>query len=231
MPAGSNILNVVRLGRMSYARVLELQLRAVERVKNSREAGATEEFLFLVEHEPPVITVGRGGDADHVLASADRLAALGVELHQSSRGGDVTYHGPGQIVAYPVIDLAARGRDIHAYLRNLEEAVIRTLAGYGLAAARAEKFTGVWIGREKICAIGVAVTRWVTYHGLALNVSTALDHFNLIVPCGLRERGVTSLTKLLGRPVATDEVATALAEELAKVLKFARTAEASVESV
>jgi lipoate-protein ligase B len=229
MPPASNILNVVRLGRMNYAAALALQLRAVDRVKSTRDAGATEEFLFLVEHDPPVITVGRGGDAAHVLASANRLADLGVELHQSSRGGDVTYHGPGQIVAYPVIDLAARGRDIHGYMRNLEEAVIRVLSGYGLTGERDAKFTGVWIGREKICAIGVAVTRWVTYHGLALNVSTSLDHFDLIVPCGIRERGVTSLAKLLARPVATDEVATALAAELADVLHFAGTADAGVE--
>ncbi len=226
MPPASNILNLIRLGRMNYAAALALQLRAVERVKVSREAGATEEFLFLVEHDPPVITVGRGGERENVLASAEQLAALGVELHEASRGGDVTYHGPGQIVAYPVIDLAARGRDIHGYLRNLEEAVIRVLAEYGLAGERDAKYTGVWVGREKICAIGVAITRWVTYHGLALNVSTALDHFDLIVPCGIRERGVTSLEKLLGRPVDMDEVEMALAAELAKVLKFAGTAEA-----
>jgi len=229
MPVGANILKVVRLGRMNYSAALEIQMRAVERVKASREAGATTEFLFLVEHDPPVITVGRGGEAKNVLASAERLAALGVELHEASRGGDVTYHGPGQIVAYPVIDLAARGRDIHAYLRNLEEAVIRVLAGYGLAGERDAKYTGVWVGREKICAIGVAITRWVTYHGLALNVSTALDQFDLIVPCGIRERGVTSLEKLLGRPVGMEEVATALAVELAKVLKFAGTVETTEE--
>jgi lipoate-protein ligase B len=231
MPAGENILNVVRLGRMSYARALEIQLRAVERVKASREAGATREFLFLVEHEPPVITVGRGGEAEHVLASADRLAALGIELHESSRGGDVTYHGPGQIVAYPVIDLAARGRDIHGYLRNLEEAVIRVLTGYGLTGVRDANYTGVWTDGEKICAIGVAITRWVTYHGLALNVSPALDQFDLIVPCGLRDRGVTSLTKLLDRPVAIEEAATVLAAELAAVLHFTGTAEAGIEIV
>jgi len=169
-----NNLTVIDLGRMDYASALGVQLRAVERVKAGRDDPARPEFLLLVEHDPPVITVGRSGGAAHVLQTREALAARGIELHESSRGGDVTYHGPGQLVVYPVIDLARHGRDVHRYLRDLEEVVIRLLAGRGLQGRRDPEYTGVWIGREKVCAIGVAITRWVTYHGLALNVTADL---------------------------------------------------------
>ena len=216
---------------MSYARALEVQQRAVERVRAARESADPREFLLLVEHEPPVITVGRGGEAANVLASAERLAARGIELHQASRGGDVTYHGPGQLVAYPVVDLARHGRDVKRYLRDLEQAVIDLLADYGLAASRDSQYTGVWVGREKICAIGVAVTRWVTYHGLALNVSTKLDYFDLIVPCGIRDRGVTSLERLFGHTLLVGDVAARLIEKFVKVFGFAGAAAGRIEDI
>jgi len=214
-------LTVIDLGRMDYASALGVQLRAVEWVKAGRDGPAPPEFLLLVEHDPPVITVGRSGGAANVLQTREALAARGIELKESSRGGDVTCHGPGQLVAYPVIDLARHGRDVHRYLRDLEEVVIRLLARYGLEGRRDADYTGVWIGREKVCAIGVAITRWVTYHGLALNVAADLDHFSLIVPCGIRDRGVTSVAKALGRDVAMETVAADLVSEFAAVFGFA----------
>ena len=137
----------------------------------------------------------------HVLASRDRLRREGIEVHESSRGGDVTYHGPGQIVGYPILRLDLHGRDIHRYLRDLEEVLIRAAGAVRHRGRREEGRTGVWVGREKVAAIGVAVRRWVTYHGFALNVAPNLAHFGLIVPCGIRDTGVTSLARLLGRPV------------------------------
>ena len=221
MSSDEHNLTVIDLGRMDYASALGVQLRAVEWVKAGRDGPAPPEFLLLVEHDPPVITVGRSGGAANVLQTREALAARGIELKESSRGGDVTCHGPGQLVAYPVIDLARHGRDVHRYLRDLEEVVIRLLARYGLEGRRDADYTGVWIGREKVCAIGVAITRWVTYHGLALNVAADLDHFSLIVPCGIRDRGVTSVAKALGRDVAMETVAADLVSEFAAVFGFA----------
>jgi len=202
-------LVVLDVGRAAYEPTLRLQERLVEDVL----AGAEERaYLVLVEHEPPVITLGRGSREAHVLVSRERLAREGVEVHEAGRGGDVTYHGPGQLVGYPILRLDLHGRDVRRYLRDLEEVLIRVLARFGLAGRRAEGLTGVWAGEEKVAAIGVAVRRWVTFHGFALNVSTNLSHFDLIVPCGLRGRGVTSLSRLLGRAVAVDEVKPAVVE-------------------
>lgn len=216
-----NNLTVVRLGRMAYGPALEVQLRAVERVRQGRDEDRCDEYLLLVEHDPPVITLGRGGSRDNLLATPERLAAMGVEFHESSRGGDVTYHGPGQLVAYPVLDLNRHDRDVHRYLRDVEQTVLGLLTRYGVEGRRDEQYTGVWVGNDKVCAIGVAITRWVSYHGLALNVSTDLDHFGLIVPCGIRRRGVTSLEKLLGRKASLDSVADELIEEFVRVFEFA----------
>ncbi|NIA20909.1 MAG: lipoyl(octanoyl) transferase LipB [Anaerolineaceae bacterium] len=224
-------LTVVRLGRMAYGPALDVQLRALERVKAARDDDRPVEYLLLVEHQPPVITMGRGGDRKNLLASAARLAELGIELHESSRGGDVTYHGPGQLVAYPVLDLDRHGRDVHRYLRDIEQAVLGLLDGLGLEGRRDRQYTGVWVGREKVCAIGVAITRWVTYHGLALNVATELDRFGLIVPCGIRDRGVTSLEKLLGCKVAIDDVAAKLVEEFVRRFDFAGTVEGRASDI
>lgn len=210
------LLHVLDLGRAAYAPTLALQMRLVAglRAPSERE---NEAWLLLVEHDPPVLTMGRRAEEEHVLVSRERLAHLGIELHEVSRGGDVTYHGPGQLVAYLILRLDRHGRDVHLFMRNLEESVIRVLARYGVEGGRVEGLTGVWVGREKVAAAGVAITRWVTYHGIALNVCPQMDHFGLIVPCGISDRGVTSLSALAGRAVSVDEVRPALAECVAEV--------------
>jgi len=160
-----------------------------------------------VEH-PHVLTLGVRGDGGrgHILAPPAELDARGVELHEAGRGGDITYHGPGQIVGYPILDLNPDRCDVHRYVRDLEETLIRTAADYGIAADRAEGLTGVWVKDEKLAAIGVRISRWVTSHGFALNVSTDLDYFKLIVPCGIIGRGVTSFERLLSRQIDRCEV-------------------------
>ena len=192
-----------RLGRVAYADGLALQRALVE----ERKAGAIDDQLLLVEH-PHVLTLGVRGDGgrSHILAAPDLLAARGVEVHETGRGGDITYHGPGQIVGYPILDLKPDRTDVHRYVRDLEEVLIRAAGEYGIQAGRVEGLTGVWVGREKLAAIGVRIARWVTSHGFAFNVTTDLDYFDLIVPCGIADRGVTSLERLLGRAVDRREV-------------------------
>jgi lipoyl(octanoyl) transferase len=183
-----------------------------------RRAGRLGDLLLLVEH-PHVITLGVRGDGgrSHILATPDALDARGVEVLETGRGGDITYHGPGQIVGYPIIDLNPDRRDVHRYVRDLEDVLMRTTADYGIGATRVEGLTGVWVGREKIAAIGVRIARWITSHGFALNVTTDLDYFDLIVPCGIADRGVTSLARLLGHPVAPREVEDRVASHFAAV--------------
>jgi lipoate-protein ligase B len=205
------------LGRASYGPTVRLQERLHGEVRDAPEERA---YLVLVEHEPPVITLGRGADETHVTASHDRLETMGVEVHESARGGDVTCHGPGQLVAYPILRLDLHGRDVRGYLRDLEEVLIRVLARFGLQGERAEGMTGVWIGREKVAAIGVAIRRWVTWHGIALNVTDCLDAFDLIVPCGIRNYGVTSLARALGREVSVAEVKPHVVECMVEVFGF-----------
>jgi len=212
-------LTCIDVGRAAYAPTLELQQRLLAEVRGAADERA---YLVLVEHDPPVITLGRGADAGNVVASRERLVSEGIEIHEASRGGDVTYHGPGQLVGYPVLRLDLHGRDVHRYLRDLEEVLIRVLAGFGVVGERAAGRTGVWVGGEKVAAIGVAVSRWVTYHGFALNVAPNLDHFGLIVPCGIRDRGVTSLARLLGRPVTVAEVKPAVVECVRDIFGFDR---------
>jgi lipoyl(octanoyl) transferase len=210
-------LEVRRLGLMPYAEALALQRGLVE----DRRADRIPDTLLLVEH-PHVLTLGVRGDGgrSHILATADLLAARGVGIHETGRGGDITYHGPGQLVGYPIIDLRPDRCDIHRYVRDLEDVLIRTASDYGIAAERVRGLTGVWVGREKLAAIGVRVARWITSHGFAFNVSTDLDYFNLIVPCGIADRGVTSLARLVGRPVDAVEVANRAAVHFAKVFDF-----------
>lgn len=210
----ARLLDVRRLGRVPYPEALALQRSLVEQ----RRAGSIGDTLLLLEH-PDVLTLGVRGDGGrgHILASADLLAARGIDVHETGRGGDITYHGPGQIVGYPIIDLNPGRRDVHRYVRDLETVLIRTAANYGIQAGRVEGLTGVWVGDDKLAAIGVRIARWVTSHGFALNVSTNLDHFNLIVPCGIADRGVTSLEQLLGRVVETAEVQNRIIEHFANV--------------
>ena len=196
-------LDVRRLGRIAYGDALALQRSLVE----DRRAGRIPDTLLLVEH-PHVLTLGVRGDGgrSHILASPDTLAARGVEVYETGRGGDITYHGTGQIVGYPILDLKPDRCDVHRYVRDLEEVLIRAAADYGIQAQRVEGLTGVWVGREKLAAIGVRIARWVTSHGFALNLTTDLEYFNLIVPCGIADRGVTSLEKLVGRRLDRPDV-------------------------
>ncbi|MFO7264976.1 MAG: lipoyl(octanoyl) transferase LipB [Limnochordales bacterium] len=202
----------VDLGRVPYAQAWDLQAALVE----ARLGGRVPDLLLFVEH-PHVYTLGRGADERHVLWNQQQLAQKGVEVYHVDRGGDVTYHGPGQVVGYPILDLRRRGRDAHKYLRDLEEAIIRALADFGIAAGRVPGLTGVWVGGAKIAAIGVKFTRWVTSHGFALNVNTDLTYFSGIIPCGLSNRGVTSLAQLLGREVPLATVHEALRRRFAEV--------------
>jgi lipoyl(octanoyl) transferase len=208
---------LIDLGLIGYAEAWALQMRVV----TARKAGAIEDVLLLCEH-PHVITQGRNGKRENLLAPENVLRQKGVEFHATDRGGDITYHGPGQIVGYPILNLAAIRRDVVWYVRMLEEAMIRATAEFGIAAARVPGKTGIWVQtgatEEKLAAIGVHLSRWVTSHGFAYNVSTDLRYFDLIVPCGIADRKPTSLEKLLGRSVKREEVAPRIANHLSEVL-------------
>ncbi len=188
------------LGRMGYGEAWKLQLEHANRLKR----GEGDDRLLFVEH-PHVVTMGRNAHEENILASPERLAQLGIELHETDRGGDVTYHGPGQLVGYPLLDLKHWKRDVGAYMRALEEVLIRLLADYGLSGDREKGATGVWVDGAKVAAMGVHLSRWVASHGFALNVTTDLGYFNHIIPCGLT-RPVTSLERLLGEAPPRDEI-------------------------
>ena len=205
-------IEVRDLGLIPYSEAVAAQ----ERAAADRRAGSGPDTLFLLEH-PHVITLGRNARAAHVLAPPEELARRAVDVHESGRGGDVTYHGPGQLIGYPVLALPEGRRDVHAYVRDLEEAQIRTLADFGVEARRDPGFTGVWVGRNKIGAIGVRISRWTTMHGFALNVATDLSYFRLITPCGLAERGVTSMERLLGTAPSMADVKAVMARRFAEV--------------
>jgi lipoate-protein ligase B len=197
--------SVLRLGRLDYHDAWALQRQLVAQ----RGAGEIRDTLVLLEH-PPVITLGRSGTPDHLLGSETELQDRGVEFVETDRGGDITFHGPGQIVGYAIVDLAARDRDLHRYLRDLESVLILALAEFGIRAGRADGLTGVWVGDAKVAAIGIRVSRWITHHGFALNVDTDLSYFDLIVPCGISNRRVTSMQALLGGRVDRVAVEAAL---------------------
>ena len=202
------------LGRIPYREALEFQRRAVaERASNVRG-----DAIYFVEHEP-VLTVGRAGHAENLLIPESLLRARGVEVVPIERGGDVTYHGPGQIVGYPIVALDGLpgGRDMHRYLRDLEDVLILMLGGYGISAGRRPPYTGVWVGDRKVAAIGVAVKRWITLHGFALNLDPDLTHFDWIHPCGIRDLGVTSMRVLLGHAPPRTEVLARLRDAFAKI--------------
>jgi lipoyl(octanoyl) transferase len=217
IPASVRPLAVRRLGRVRYADGLALQAELVR----DRQAGLVPDTLLLLEHDP-VFTLGQNARPENVLAPPEVLRARGFDVHQTGRGGDVTYHGPGQLVAYPILNLSPDRCDIHLYLRDLEEVMIRTCADYGLEAGRVDKMTGTWIAGRKVGAIGVRVSRWVTSHGLALNVNTDLEAFRHIVPCGLAGHDVTSLARETGRPLALGDVTNRLLHHFTAL--FGRTA-------
>jgi lipoyl(octanoyl) transferase len=202
MLPSSRPLEVRHLGSIAYGAALELQSELVRR----RREDEIPDQLLLLEH-PHVITTGSSSEADHILASPEERERLGVELWESGRGGDVTYHGPGQLVGYPILDLKPDRRDVHRYLRDLESFLMEVLAGYGVVATIREGMTGVWTQNGKVAAIGVRVSSgWITSHGFALNVSTDLDYFGTIIPCGISGEDVASLEGLLRRPVSMEEV-------------------------
>jgi lipoyl(octanoyl) transferase len=206
------VIEVRRLGTVKYADALELQKQLVE----ERKADRIPDQLLLLEH-PAVITLGvrSRDDRSHVLATPEALERDGIELFETGRGGDVTFHGPGQLIGYPILDLKPDRLDVHRYVRDLEEVMIRMAGAFGVRASRQTGFTGAWVNTaapggdsawEKLAAIGVRIARWITSHGFAFNVSTDLDQFGLIVPCGISDRGVTSLAKVLGRHLTMAEV-------------------------
>jgi lipoyl(octanoyl) transferase len=207
-------IEVRRLGVVAYGDALELQQSLVAK----RKSGAIPDQLLLLEH-PPVITLGvkTRNDRSHILATEDELATEGVEVFESGRGGDVTYHGPGQLVGYPILDLRPDRCDVHRYVRDLEEVLIRAVRRYGIESTRSAGLTGTWVGDRKIAAIGVRIARWVTSHGFALNVSTNLAHFGLIVPCGLSDKGVTSIEQLASGPVTMASVQNTISDAFSEV--------------
>lgn len=200
------------LGRVPYEEGLRIQEARVEELRRRRRG----EALFLLEHDP-VLTLGSGAHRDHVRARREELDRLGLSVHETSRGGDVTYHGPGQLVGYPILDLERRTKDLGRYLRDLEEVLIRTLDHYGVRGEREPGLTGVWVRSRKIAAIGVRVSRWITSHGFALNVATDPRHWAAIVPCGIADRGVVDLADFVSPAPSVAEIAKVTARCFAAV--------------
>ena len=197
----SKQLDYINLDRMKYQQVYDLQRKLVK----LRYQSEIPDYLIVCEHDP-VITMGRGTDKNNLLVSEESFRKKGVDLFEIERGGDITFHGPGQVIMYPIISLQGRGKDTHKYLRDLEAVVINTLNELGLKAGIKKGLTGIWVNDHKVGAIGVAVSKWITYHGLALNVNTDLDYFKLINPCGITEYPVGSISGLLGRTIDIDDI-------------------------
>lgn len=221
-------IKIIDLGHKSYSESLEVQENyfngTISLKRSNRKTDnpqPTHNYLLWVEH-PPVFTLGKSGKMEHLLVDKEALAEKGIEFYQTNRGGDITFHGPGQLVVYPIFDLDNFFTDIHKYLRFLEEAVIETLKEYGLNGSRSQGETGVWLEvgtpfARKICAMGVRASRWVTMHGLAFNINTDLSCFDHIVPCGIQGKGVTSLSKELGREIGLEEVKEKLKTHLGRL--------------
>ncbi|UCE66752.1 MAG: lipoyl(octanoyl) transferase LipB [Candidatus Zixiibacteriota bacterium] len=216
----------VDLGRTDYKTAWDLQKKLVElRYKNE-----IPDVLLFTEHNP-VITMGRAGTSGNLLCSPEELKMRNVELYEIERGGDVTFHGPGQLVIYPVLDLNRHGRDLHRYLRNLEKTIIMVLKEYGIEATIKEGLTGVWADNHKLAAIGVAVSRWIAYHGAALNVNTDLDYFGLITPCGITEYPVGSMKSALGHEVAINDVKNRVESSFADIFDYVIEPADSLDSI
>jgi len=223
----NNQIDIYDLGFADYRDVWDLQRRAqqllIKQKKARRDPPATSvsetavnDMLFFVEH-PHVYTLGKSGDQGNLLKGMAELAQIDAEFIEIDRGGDITYHGPGQIVGYPILDLDRHFTDIHKYLRTLEEVIIRTCADFGIETGRIDGLTGVWAGNEKICAMGIRCSRWVTMHGFALNVNTDLSYFNHIVPCGISDRAVTSMQKLLKKQIKQADVKKSIVNHLSEL--------------
>ena len=194
-------LKIIKSGVTDFYDIWEVQKELFNQVIESR----SQNYLILTEHKP-VITIGKSGSLNNLLTDSSYLLSKGITVVKIDRGGDITFHGPGQLIGYPILDLSQFRKDIHWYLRNLEEVIIQTLREFGIQGERVPGLTGVWVNKKKICAIGVKVTRWVTMHGFALNISTNLDYFKHIVPCGITDRGVTSLFDQTGNIVNQKDV-------------------------
>lgn len=207
---------VLNLGTLGYEDALDLQVS----LRDQRIAGSIPDTLVLLEH-PPIITVGRSGNTENVLVSKAVLKENGIELYHTNRGGDVTYHGPGQLVGYTILDLKPYGLDLRLHLRRIEEVVIQALKAFDIHATRVPGLTGVWVKDEKIASIGLHIKRWVTMHGFALNLQPQLHHFSFIYPCGIRDRSMTSMERLLGRPVEHHLVRKELAAAFGEVFGLA----------
>ena len=208
----SNLCQAYDLGIIEYEKALQLQNNLV----STRLNDEIPDIILFLQH-PSVVTIGLSGSEENVIASKELLIDKGIRVLHVDRGGDVTYHGPGQLVGYPIFDLSTKGKDIHQFVRNLEKVIIQTLDTFSIPAYHDSQYPGVWVGREKICALGIRVTRWVTKHGFALNVNPDLSHFNYITPCGIADREVTSIAQLLGHNIAMEDVTTCLLEQYAQV--------------
>lgn len=202
----------LQLATEEYGTALALQ----KQLNQARREGIMPDVFIFLEHHP-CYTVGRKGGFEHILVSDRFLAQEGIRVYETDRGGDITYHGPGQLVCYPILDLNDHGRDVHRYARNVEEAVIATLAAFGIQGHRKEEYPGVWVDNSKIAAEGIAVQRWVTMHGVSLNVCPDLNHFSFIVPCGISQMGVTSMEAILGQKVELAEVRTEMQRHLSRL--------------
>jgi len=206
---------ILYLGLYDYAKAYTLQKKLVK----ERIAGKIPDTLLLLSH-PPVYTIGRSGSREHILAPDDVLEREGIKVFETDRGGGITYHGPGQLVGYPILNLRRHGSDLHKLLRMYEEVFIRVLAEYGVKANRLDRYPGVWVGQDKICAVGIGVSNWVSYHGWAFNINPDMKYFSYITPCGIRDKGVTSLTGLLGRDIPEFEIMATAAGHFGDVFKL-----------
>jgi lipoyl(octanoyl) transferase len=209
-------LDVIKTGNIHYKKAYNKQLELLEKRKNNE----IDDTLLLVEH-PPVFTIGTSGTSDNITVSKEFLESSGIEVFETNRGGDITYHGPGQIVGYPILNLKEHKKDLHWLLRSYEEVFIRLLKKeYDINAKRIKGLTGVWVGDEKITAIGVGVRHWITYHGFAFNINPNLEHFSYIIPCGILDKGVTSLNKILGYEVEQKEAVEKVIKYFAEVFNM-----------
>jgi lipoyl(octanoyl) transferase len=198
-------INLIKAGLSDYRQIWKLQNRLFKKVVDHRD----QHYLILTEHHP-VITIGKSGNRNNLIASEAHLKSIGIDTIDIDRGGDITFHGPGQMVGYPILNLYKFKKDIHWYLRALEDVIIRTISEFGITGLREQGLTGVWVGSRKICALGVNVTRWVTKHGFALNIHTNLNYFDHIIPCGISDRGVTSISQLTGNIIPVKDVSNIL---------------------
>lgn len=208
-------LDIIKYDCLDYKKAYQLQLE----LRDQRQKNEINDTLLLVEH-PAVLTIGTSGSRDNLVVSSDYLNQKGIKVFESSRGGDITYHGPGQIVGYPILNLKEHNQDLHWLVRTYEEIFIQLLKDYDIDAQRIKGLTGVWVGNKKITAIGVAVRHWISYHGFAFNVNPDLDHFSYIIPCGITDKGVTSLAKKLGSKVNKEKVIEKLIEYFADVFQM-----------